>query len=350
MPVDDTRFETAQIPGSYARALLHSVAERGHDPKAFAESEGVTEHYLAECEALSAALFGRLYQRAMILLQDESLGMASGGRMVVGTFRMMCLCVIHRPTLRLVVERAGEFLDVCNGMAIKPCIFAGSASECIGFATVLHERQRSVQQILAEDGPMRVRTSLFMWKNLLNWFAGRSLPLLRVEFAFPEPARGALWRQLFRAPVLFDCEHSSLRYDMDALDQPNVQSEQTLSVFLQSAPYRLIVPSYREARLSERVLALLGEDMRQAPPSAEHISRQLGMSVSTLRRQLLEEGTSYQRLKDERRMAAAMRYLATRELSHAQISQLLGFTEVSAFFRAFKRWTGDTPSAYRASL
>ncbi len=332
------------------RALLRAVTDQGHDPRQFAADEGVTLEMLESCDELPAQLFGRLYQRAMLLLQDESLGMVSGGRVATGTFRMMCLCVIHRPTLRAVIERAGEFLDICNGMAIKPCILPTYDSVAVGFATVSEGQSRTLKQILEADGPMRVRTSLFMWYNLLSWFAGRSLALKRVEFEFDKPVNGAQWSKLFRCPVEFSCEQSLLRFEKSVLDLPNVQSEQSLSVFLKSAPYRLIVPSYHDQRLSDRVLGIFGDDLSRRLPGAEQVSHQLGMSVSTLRRQLLDEGTSFQRLKDECRQAAAMQYLATGELTYTEIAGLLGFDEVSAFFRAFRRWTGTTPSGYRASL
>lgn len=332
------------------RALLRAVADQGYDPRRFAEDEGVTLEMLEACNDLPAPLFGRLYQRAMLLLKDESLGMVSGGRVATGTFRMMCLCVIHRPNLRTVIERAGEFLDICNGMAIKPQIVPAHDSVAVGFATVSEDSSRTLKQILDADGPMRVRTSLFMWYNLLSWFAGRSLPLQRVEFNFDKPGNGGQWSKLFRCPVEFACEQSLLRFEKSVLDLPNVQSEQSLSVFLKSAPYRLIVPSYHDQRLSDRVLGIFGDDLSRRLPGAEQVSEQLGMSVSTLRRQLLDEGTSFQRLKDECRQAAAMQYLATSELTYTEIAGLLGFDEVSAFFRAFRRWTGTTPSGYRASL
>ncbi len=332
------------------RALLRAVADQGYDPRRFADEEGVALEMLEACNHLPAPLFGRLYQRAMLLLKDESLGMVSGGRVATGTFRMMCLCVIHRPNLRAVIERAGEFLDICNGMAIKPQIVPAHDSVAVGFATVSEDSSLTLKQILDADGPMRVRTSLFMWYNLLSWFAGRSLPLQRVEFNFDKPGNGGQWSKLFRCPVEFACEQSLLRFEKSVLDLPNVQSEQSLSVFLKSAPYRLIVPSYHDQRLSDRVLGIFGDDLSRRLPGAGQVSEQLGMSVSTLRRQLLDEGTSFQRLKDECRQAAAMQYLATSELTYTEIAGLLGFDEVSAFFRAFRRWTGTTPSGYRASL
>ncbi len=342
--------DSGLISESYVRALLRAVADQGHDPRAFAEAEGVTLEALESGNDLSAALFGRLYQRAMLLLRDESLGMVSGGPVATGTFRMMCLCVIHRPTLQAIVTRAGEFLDVCGGVMVKPSIIESRSSACVGFAVARNTSDRRLREILDEAGPMRIRTSLYMWHSLLSWFAGRSLPLMRVEFDFPMPPNGNQWSRLFRCPVDFDCEQSLIRFEKNILQLPNVQNEQSLSVFLKSAPYRLIVPAYHDQKSSDRVLALFGDDFSQRLPSADQVSEQLNMSVSTLRRQLQEEGTSFQRLKDDCRRAAAVQYLATSDLTYNEIAGLLGFDEVSAFFRAFRRWTGATPTEYRASL
>ena len=342
--------DSVSISASHARALFRAIVDQGHDVDAFAAAEGTTVRAVESSNQVPADLFGRLYQRAMMLLKDESLGMVSGGPVPRGTFRMMCLCVIHRPTIASIVVRAGEFFDVCRAIAVKPKLIESQGESCVGFSLVRDETAQTLEEILHKEGPVRVRTSLYMWHSLLSWFAGRSLPLERVEFSFEAPANGSQWCRLFRCPIKFNAEHSLIRFPTGVLDTPNVQSEQSLSVFLKSAPYRLIVPSYHDQRVSDRVMAIFGDDFSRPLPGAEQVSRQLAMSVSTLRRQLQHEGTSFQQLKDECRRTAALQYLTSSELTFSEIAGLLGFDEVSAFYRAFKRWTLVTPSQYRHSL
>ena len=78
------------------------------------------------------------------------------------------------------------------------------------------------------------------------------------------------------------------------------------------------------------------------------MARQLNTSPQTLRRRLHEQGTSFQELKDQLRRDLAIYHLGRRELPIQEIAEQLGFSEPSAFHRAFKKWTGLTPGAYRA--
>ena len=342
----EPRSVTTFISSTYARALFRAVADQGYDPALILTDEAIEVDAVSTSAQLDAVVFGRMYQRAIKLLNDESLGMASGCPLPVGTFRMMCLCVIHRPCLAAIVRRSGEFLDICMPAGVKPCLSEEVDSIGIGFATVARE-SRSVEVLLADESSVSIRTTLYLWHSLLSWFAGRYLPIQEMNFHFHEPERGQQWQGIFHCPVNFNKTRSMICFKPGALDALNVQTERTLSVFLKSAPYRLIVPSFHYQKTGDRVLAIFGDDLTQALPGASEVSRHMGMSISTLRRQLAEEGTTFQQLKDDHRQAAALQYLGSAELSLSEVSVLLGFVETSAFFRAFKRWTGQTPSEYR---
>lgn len=344
----DKSIPIVTVPASYARALFATVAEQGHDADAMLAAESLTHEELSG-RTVPAAAFGRLYQRAIWILQDESLGLVSGGRVVSGTFRMMCLSVIGCADLAAIVARVGEFLDVARGVVVKPHLLRDDDLAHIGFALTRGVTSMTLDEVLGSQDDVRIRTTLYLWHKLLGWFADRTLPLEAVRFAFEAPPNGDAWERLFGCPVEFGAGSSALVTSADTLDWPNVQSERSLEAFLKSAPYRLIVSAHGEQSLSDRVLALFGDDFSRPMPSAVETGRRLGLSVSTLRRRLVEEGASFQRLKDESRRTAAIRYLADTDLSLADIARLLGFDEPSAFFRAFRRWTGMTPSRYRSS-
>jgi AraC-like DNA-binding protein len=80
------------------------------------------------------------------------------------------------------------------------------------------------------------------------------------------------------------------------------------------------------------------------------VARSLGLSPRSLQRRLADEGTRYNDLVDEVRRQFAELYLARPRLAVSEVAYLVGFTDPSAFFKAFRRWTGLTPSDYRASL
>ncbi|HTU62530.1 MAG TPA: AraC family transcriptional regulator ligand-binding domain-containing protein, partial [Polyangiales bacterium] len=98
---------------------------------------------------------------------------------------------------------------------------------------------------------------------------------------------------------------------------------------------------------AERVRALLVRELPSGGATAKRIARLLRTSVSTLGRRLEAEGTSFAALREEQRRSLALGYLSATELSVAEIAELAGFSHVTAFRRAFKRWTGKPPQHYR---
>ena len=109
---------------------------------------------------------------------------------------------------------------------------------------------------------------------------------------------------------------------------------------------------YIDAALDElggQVRRALVEELRLGEPTLPRLAARLRMSERTLQRRLSAEGTTMQAMLDDARSEISLRRLAESKQSIAEISFLLGFAEVRAFHRAFKRWTGSTPAAYRQS-
>jgi AraC-like DNA-binding protein len=101
--------------------------------------------------------------------------------------------------------------------------------------------------------------------------------------------------------------------------------------------------------LTSRVRQLLVEQLRAGNVGMDTIATKVAMSTSTLRRRLAEEGTTHTTLLDELRSELAEKYLTDPALAIGEIAFLLGFSHVTAFYNAFRRWRGTTPAEFRAA-
>jgi AraC-like DNA-binding protein len=119
---------------------------------------------------------------------------------------------------------------------------------------------------------------------------------------------------------------------------------------MESLAQRKLTRMTRGGGLAPRLLEYLAAQPLSAQADSNAAARWSGVSARSLRRKLEEEHTSFTRLLTEARSIAAKRMLEDPARSIGEITHALGFSETSAFYRAFKRWTGMTPAAYRSIL
>lgn len=336
------------VPTGYVRNLLSQAEAQGYDTAELLECVGIRPDEI-ECKTeFSAQRFGQLYQRIMYITQDEYFGMLAGGKVPNGTFRMMCHSIIHCATLEKAIYRASDFHEICRGAQVKPILVRKGRYAKVSFA-VTDNADIDFDAFLQNEPAERIRTSLSMWHHFVSWLLGTRLELKAAYFTFSEPADRDHYEMLFQSEIKFNQHDNAFVFPASYLDYPIVQTENSLRAFLKTAPYQLIAMVNGDKSLKARVEALIGKDFSRELPSAEQVASTLHLSVSTLRRRLLDEGTSYQKIKDECRRKAALNYMNSVQLSINDVAGLMGFDEPSAFFRSFKKWTGQTPGEYRKS-
>ena len=341
--------KTITVPSGYVLYLLQQVEKQGYNLTELLDELGIDPREIERRTEFSAIKFGQLYQRIMWTSQDESFGMLSGGRVPNGTFRMMCHAIIHCPTLERAIYRCGSFYEICRGTKVKPKLVRKGRYAKLSFAPVSTVSEEELLHLMETETPMEVRTGLSMWHHFISWLIGTRLDLKAAYFRFPKPDDSYHYETLFQSEIKFDQHDHAIVFPARFLDYPIVQNDETLRSFLQTAPYQLIVMVDNDQSLTSQVVALLGKDFSRELPSSEEVAFKLNMSVSTLRRRLSEEETSYQKIKDQCRMKAAVNYMDSPQLSINDVAALMGFDEPSAFFRSFKKWTGMTPGEYRKS-
>lgn len=168
----------------------------------------------------------------------------------------------------------------------------------------------------------------------------------KVEFTYPRPADTSEHTAMFRCPVAFGARQWRISFHRADLDRPFLAENRDLA----RANDRVLDEMVRDLRqddLVSRVKLAMVEDLPSGTPSEEAIAKDVAMSTRSLQRRLREEGTSFSALLTAVRRELAERYVRERRLPVTEISYMLGFSDVSSFSRAFKRWTGRSPAALR---
>lgn len=206
--------------------------------------------------------------------------------------------------------------------------------------------QRTVDSVWLPPGIVEnaLANLIMIGRNL----TGKDLRPVEVRFRHSDPGYADEHRRVFKAPIRFDADRDAVVLRAVDLDLPLTNTDPVLCSILDRHAQRLLEELPRVASFSSRVRELVAADLRNGNITASEIAARLQMSERTLRRRLKLEGTTYEELLDELRRALTQRYLNDPQLSIEQIALMLGYSEASAFRRAFRRWHGESPASFRA--
>ena len=147
--------------------------------------------------------------------------------------------------------------------------------------------------------------------------------------------------------MVYGSDINRIVFSADYLDLPLVQNDISLSRFLKDSLAQLWEGNVHNVGLPAQIRALISKEYGNNFPDFSEVCERLNMTPQTLRRRLKDANTSYQEIKDSLRKEASIYYLSKPELSIDEIAVLMGFSEARSFHRAFKKWTGKTPSQSR---
>jgi AraC-like DNA-binding protein len=175
---------------------------------------------------------------------------------------------------------------------------------------------------------------------------GREFAPIRVSLSRPRPAKAETFEAVFRCPLEFGAPADEIHLPRAAMDTPLETANADLARHNEEILERQL--AQQDNSIKNRARALLTGQLPQGEPSAELLAKSLNLSLRSLQRKLAAEGTSYEDLLSDTRCALALGYIRDPHYSISEVAYLLGFSDTSSFTRAFRRWTGQTPSAYRS--
>ncbi|SEA82458.1 MULTISPECIES: AraC family transcriptional regulator [Acidovorax] len=332
----NARTSTAATPMAFVQAIVRAYAVRGMDPAAVLAQAQITPEQAADpTDRITARQMELLSAGAMRELDDEALGWFSR-RLPWGSYGLLARASLSAPTLGLALARWCRHHALLTNDIVLRLDTEGNRARL-----AIHEHR--------DLGDLREFCLVTTLRNALgvcSWFIDSRLPVLAAEFPFPAPAHAPAYAVLFSGPTHFGASHATVHFDARYLALPLARDEAAMQHMLQNA-LPLIVHQYRRDRLLVQSVRQLLASAPDTAHNATTVASQLHVSTRTLHRQLQEEGTSLQALKDEVRKRRAIELLHRSNRPIKQVAEAVGFASEKSFMRAFKGWTGASPTEFR---
>ena len=322
---------------------LRGAELKGFELQRLLRKSGIDERLIQQPQArVPLEKFILLTRYTSGTMQDELHGLLQFPHRL-GHFRSMALSAIHGGSLGEAMQRCVDFSN----------LFENS------FVYKLHKNNQYAQYSITRiDGhkiqnAFAVESILTVMHRFAGWLINERIIPDQVGVDFSMPQHAEEYQHVFYgAPILYKQEFSCLRFPVSYLDRPIVQTETNLNSYIRRAPMDLYLPLNAAGQLTLEIRSLVEKSftLYNQPPSLDDISHILSLNPQTLRRYLKKEGSSFHQIKGQVRRDIAINFLGGNELSIEEISEKSGYTEPSAFIRAFKMWTGFTPLQFRKGV
>jgi len=328
----------ADIVPFTARALLGLLEDRGVSLERLCLGLGFTHTDLLDRHLLlSHQQVRSLILRAQALTRDPALGLACGARQTPVSWGLMGLAM-------LTCETFGEAIEYGMGQQGAGGAMLHNVFEVRGREAHLDVMPRlfdlEIEGFLVEDnfaGAVAVS----------RYLVGTEFAPVRMDFAFSRPAHEEAYRRFFRCPVRFDAGMNRMTIESHWLGARLPGYDRITCGLVREQLNTLLHKPIGRNDLVESLANRLRVGVDERTPQRE-LAHMVNMSERTLRRRLEAQSLSYRALRDETRFERARDLLARTSMTMAQVADAVGYSDARAFRRAFKRWSGQLPTDYRA--
>ncbi len=331
----------ATVAASIGIMIVNVAGGRGVDVERLCSQTGFDPRRAADPEArIGIQLESELWEHAAAMSGDAHFGLHAAQALRPGILDVLDYAVRTASTLREALDRLARYNPLAHDTAMFTLVELGEVFRVEHGTSGVAQSRHAAEFTLA---------SLVVVGSQL---AGKPIRALSVGFrhAAPSDTEPREYEELFGTLPTFGEPNNRIEFDAETMRRRVVAHDPALSRLMERQAEALLSgrPAY-QAPTAERVANLLVTSLSQEPHNATlaSMARRLNTSERSLQRRLAEEGTSFNELLDGVRRDLAERHVANPRLSIAEMAYLLGYSEPSAFCRAFRRWTGMTPNQVR---
>lgn len=320
--------------------LLDYAARLGMDRDVLVEVAGLSQKDLADPDSrIRSASMLKLWRAVIDRQADSALGVHIGSTIKATELGLVGYAMYH----------AGDLHDAMGSLARYGRII----SEAVQFKLEEDDEHailiwQSHPSLVALRHPVECGIAIVV--SVAREITGSDLQPLQVDLPSPRPESSAEYRTVFRCPVLFDRSVGSVTFSRQQIALPTIASDTTLAGYLGDLAAITVKPlAERDASTISAVRNVLWSLLPAGRPDLWRTAAEMDINARTLQRRLGEEGSSFSRVLDDLRRDLANELLADRKLAVSEVAFLLGYSEPSAFQRAFRRWYDVSPRRFRAA-
>lgn len=327
---------SATALSSWARSIRRAVERAGVDPDPLFVAAGLDPAALADPNArYPVRRTAELWRRAVQATGNPALGLDVARQVTPTTFHALGYAQVASANLREAFERAVRYFRI-----------VADTGE-LAFERDGPNYALTIRVPAGEDAPAVESIDAFVavFVRMVRGLAGRDADPLRVELARPSPNDPGPWQRAFRVMPEFGAVSNRIEYPAALIERPLETANPELARHNDAVVIAQLARLQRQG-FTDRVRAVIVETLPDGPPTGEAVAARLHLSARSLQRRLADEGTSFSELLDATRLELARSYLEAGTHTVGEVTFLLGYSDASAFSRAFKRWTGVAPSAW----
>ena len=331
-----TAKSTSVVPMAFVQGILAAYAKYGIDPAtALAKAQIRPECVIDIHGRVTADQFEDLNWEAMQELDDEALGWFSR-KLPWGSYGMLCRASLGAATLGLALQRWTRHHRLLTGdILLVLDVTDGIASIAI---TETHDLGNSREFCLV--------TLLRYILGFACWAVDEKITLSAAEFPYSPPQHRDVYTKLFCPNLHFDAACTRIQFDANLLERSLQRDETAINLMLKRALPLTVLPYKSERQLTSQVRRLL-RMAKTALPAAEDVAAVFNLSTRSLHRHLAAESASLRDLKEQVQMERAKEALVRTSQPIKRVAFIAGFHSEKSFSRAFRSWTGQTPTDFR---